>query len=128
MSLFQKKEFESHSKKNLTWKIECDDLTDSDIETFAYIISKSVTFGKVVGIPRGGLRLAKALEKYTSAGCQDILIVDDVLTTGNSMEKMAESLYKETGRDSFGVVIFSRTDVYPNWIHPIFVYQSEFPQ
>ena len=52
----------------------------------AKIISKKIRFSTVYGIPTGGERLAKALEKYTTEN-SCFLIVDDVFTTGNSMEK-----------------------------------------
>ena len=40
MNLFQLGNFVSHAGNELEWKIECDALTDEDIETFAYLISK----------------------------------------------------------------------------------------
>lgn len=107
--------FQSHSKFQLPWKIDCDDLTDNDIEAIAKLIQWKFAFGGVYGIPQGGLRLQKALEKYTTSE-YPLLIVDDVLTTGNSMN---EAKLKLATPNAIGVVIFSR-GICPNWIWSIF--------
>jgi len=117
-TLFQKADFILHSGSKSDFKIECDSLTDDDIETIAYLISKNIKFKDALGVPRGGLRLEKALEKYASdRGCH--LIVDDVLTTGNSMERLKNEAYGESAIGVRGVVIFSR-NICPYWITPIF--------
>ena len=113
MDLFMRKDFTSHSGHLLTWKIECDALTEEEIETLALIISERLQFGDVIGIPSGGLRIASALEPYKTEG--PTLIVDDVLTTGKSMEKV-----KEQYPDAIGVVLFSRTQKLPEWITSVF--------
>ncbi len=72
------------------------------------------------GIPTGGTKLATALVKYTNKDSIYYLIVDDVLTTGTSMEKAAKSI-SDRSRLTRGVVIFSRSEIpIPEWIHPIF--------
>jgi orotate phosphoribosyltransferase len=114
MALFENKPFVSHAGINLSFKIECDALDNDDIETLAEIIGKKFSFGRVYGIPTGGLRLASALERFRSSSGK-VLIVDDVLTTGVSME----ALRREVGADSVGVVIFARGKC-PAWIYPIF--------
>ena len=86
-NLFIKKDFISHSGIDLQWKIDCDALSDEDIETCAWMIAQKCLFGSVIGIPTGGFRLEKALWKYASDDFRKILIVDDVLTTGGSMLK-----------------------------------------
>lgn len=114
MSLFVNDSFISHSGKELPFKIDCDGLSEEDIETIASIIGNRLTFRDVVGVPEGGLRLASALVRYCfSEG--PILIIDDVLTTGASMEEKR----KEVGENSVGVVIFARGWC-PNWVRPIF--------
>jgi hypothetical protein len=114
MSLFVNKEFAGHAGTKLKFKIECDALTDDDIETIASIIARSYTFSKVQGVPRGGLRLAQALEKYRSPDGLT-LIVDDVLTSGMSMEKARKDCEDET----LGIVIFARGPC-PEWVEPVF--------
>jgi hypoxanthine phosphoribosyltransferase len=116
MNLFQKKEIKLHSGGKSFFKIECDALTDDDIETLAYIISRKYTFHNVVGIPNGGVRISNALQKYASRGLGPLLIVDDVLTTGKSMEKAKEMFGNVLSR---GVVLFARGEC-PKWIEPIF--------
>ena len=114
-NLFVNKTFTMHSGDIGHWKIECDALTDGDLDTLAYIISRRLKFNKVIGIPRGGIRIAKALEKYESdkGFC---LIVDDVLTTGSSMEEVKK---QHSDKDVIGVVIFARGKC-PDWIIPLF--------
>jgi orotate phosphoribosyltransferase len=89
------------------FKIDCDALTDQDWETLAEMIRLDVgQFGEVVGIPRGGLKLAAALQKYTTAGPR--LIVDDVLTTGRSIRDFMDR------KDDLGYVVFARGALSPN--------------
>jgi orotate phosphoribosyltransferase len=117
MPLFELKNFIMHSGEVGTWKIECDHLSDEDIETFAKIISSKIQFSTVYGVPTGGERLAKVLEKYAKeGGCS--LIVDDVLTTGSSMIKARKKLGLS---DPVGVVLFSRRQLDPaSWIKAVF--------
>lgn len=105
-----RKSFIMHSGDAADFKIECDNLTDEEIETFAMLISKKFRFGRVAGVPRGGLRIANALRKYCTHGPR--LIVDDVLTTGNSMSARKQD-------SDIGVVLFARGPC-PDWVHPIF--------
>lgn len=115
MSLFVDKQFTSHAGMRLDFKIDCDALTGSDIETLARIVAQKHVFSEVIGVPRGGLRLAAALEQYRmTTGC--LLIVDDVLTTGTSMEEACAQYSRD---DVEGVVIFAR-GLCPTWIKPIF--------
>lgn len=120
-TLFIKQDFIMHSGDVGHWKIECDALTDKDIETLAFIIQQNITSGirRVYGVPRGGMRLAKALEKYKDPNGNVKLIVDDVLTTGNSMEEAKEQL---GWINAVGVVIFAR-NVCPDWIYAVFQMQ-----
>ena len=62
MALFSLSPFTSSAGVTLPFKIECDALTDDDIETLAEMIRQMVgPFSSVEGVPRGGLRLAAAL-------------------------------------------------------------------
>ncbi len=114
MPLFVDQAFIAHAGSRLPFKIECDALTDEDIETLAKIIGGTHLFGKVHGVPQGGMRLAAALQKHCLNYGQT-LIVDDVLTTGTSMEEAR----RQIGGPSQGVVIFARGNC-PSWIKPIF--------
>ena len=111
-ALFQSGAFALHSGELSNWRIDCDALTDADIETLALVVAEGVgDFGTVEGVPKGGLRLAKALEVYAQGG--SLLIVDDVLTTGASMEE------QRAGREAVGAVIFARGEC-PAWVTPLF--------
>ena len=119
-NLFQQGTFKLHSGEVSNLKIECDALTTEDWDTLAKLIAQNMFFTEVIGIERGGLPLAKALEKYIGhrEGSKIVLIADDVLTTGESMEKAKEQV-KGRVRDVFGVVVFARRKC-PEWVYPIF--------
>lgn len=91
MALFNKGQFELASGKISDFKIDCDFLSDESIEAIAYKLSTKYTFGKVFGVPTGGLRLATALEKFCSES-PTILLVEDVVTTGNSLRQYRENI------------------------------------
>ena len=112
MGLFVQQWFTGNSGLELPWKIECDALTDDDIATLAFMLIEVIPpFGEVEGVPRGGLRIADALQQYVTEG--PLLIVDDVLTTGGSMER------QRAGRDAIGAVLFARGWTM-DWVTPLF--------
>ena len=113
--------FISHSGKELEFKIEADALSDRTIETIAKIIKRKKLFSEVYGIPTGGERLAKALEKYAHPE-GGLLIVDDVLTTGDSMEK---AKHKFGRLNTAGAVIIARGPC-PDWIEPVLSLNSYY--
>lgn len=111
MTLFNKGTFTLHSGLISNWKIDCDALVKEDYEALAVMALEILPhFGEVEGVPRGGLEFAKVMSKYITQGPR--LIVDDVLTTGDSMEKLMKS-----GTD-IGLVIFAR-GLCPPWIRAI---------
>lgn len=127
MSLFQRGNFTLHSGEESWFKIDCDFLTDEDLDTLALLVAEDYRVGPffiVEGVPTGGERFARALEKYAlskyaTARNPRVLIVDDVLTTGGSMER------QRAGRDNVqGVVIFAR-GVCPDWVVPLFSMEDE---
>lgn len=122
MALFRLGDFTLHSGDKSFFKIDCDALTDEDWATLARLIYESVPrFKKVIGIPDGGLKLAKALKVYRFPNPENpVLIVDDVLTTGKSMERIRQSV----GDDCIGVVVFARGEC-PSWITPLFRLSNE---
>lgn len=119
-NLFQKfKRVKLSSGQTSDFKIDCDALVSYDIACLAYLISKNIKFSRVVGVPTGGDRLALALTKYITPSVDTLLICDDVLTTGKSMERARQE--QENGEESSvrGIVIFARSK--PNdWINCIF--------
>lgn len=124
MNLFMKGDIVLSSGFTSDFKIECDALTDDDLECLAYLVSKKIGFRRVIGIGRiysGGRRFATTLLKYSDPLQPTILIADDVLTTGKSMQDMRyNALMAGTkSEDIKGVVIFAREKC-PEWINAIF--------
>jgi len=82
-------------------------------------------FSLAVGVPRGGTRLANAINELAYPEGQNsragpVLIVEDVLTTGRSMENVREicgPLTHELG--AIGLVIFARGKC-PDWVTALF--------
>src|SRR5262245_411731 len=112
MALFELGEFILSSGQKSNFKINCDALSFQDWRTLAWLLVKRLPkFGEVEGVPRGGIPLANALKPFRSPS-KTLLIVDDVLTTGNSMEKL------RAGREAIGAVIFARNEP-ARWIIPL---------
>lgn len=131
MSLFQLGDFTLHSGRKSRFKIDCDYLTDSDMQALAAMMAAALPpFKRVEGIPRGGLRLAEALQPYCqpgdavrpSAKVREWLIVDDVWTTGGSLMRIIrEKSAGLTFVDSvIGAVIFARSPMPSLDIHALF--------
>lgn len=114
MSLFNfGGEHKLSSGKRSPFKIDCDFLPHDDLQSLADLALCFLDpFFEVEAIPRGGTRLTNFMVAY----CQEkggLLIVDDVFTTGRSMEK------KRAGREAQGLVIFARAPT-PDWIVALF--------
>ncbi len=126
MPLFRKQNTTLNSGQSSDFKIECDALKDSDIACIAYLISKQLQFSSVVGVPTGGIRLQNALMRYvTEDKSLPVLICDDVLTTGNSMEKKRTELAASSVTNTIGVVIFARGNR-ASWICAVFTMSLSF--
>ena len=113
MNLFVKEDFISHAGNPLTWKIECDALSDDDWACIAHMIVEREMrpFSKVIGIPRGGKKLEEALQPYVSFGIYPVLVVDDVWTTGTSFAEFIEIQTIKQELDEcgwFGWAVFAR--------------------
>ena len=96
MDLFQECDFISHAGLHLKWKIEMDALSDAEWEACATIIMEyqKRPFYEAVGIPRGGVPLGNALDKYSTGNIDHpLLIADDVYTTGTSFKEFKEEYY-----------------------------------
>lgn len=107
--------FASHSGFQLPWKLDLENLRDEDWEAIAEIIAWKFAFCSVYGVPKGGVRLAQALDKHVTPG-YPVLIVDDVLTTGRSMIEAKAALGNPQG--AIGVVVAARGRC-PDWVWPI---------
>lgn len=115
MSLFRLGKFKLHGGQSSDFKIDCDGLTSEDWEALAAQIAGRCSFTKVIGVPRGGLELASYLEQYRKSFTEEILLVDDVLTTGKSMEEAK----KKIAGVVIGYVVFARGPL-PVWVNALF--------
>ena len=114
-------DFKSHSGLDLTWKIEMDALSKPEWFTISQMIMEiTVPFREAVGIPRGGTELGKLLNQYGTGKKEDpICIVDDVLTTGESMNDFKIKRQWRNPTDYIGWVVFARGPV-PHWVNALF--------
>ena len=123
IDLFQKIDFTSHAGLDLTWKIEMDALSHREWECISHMIRElSPPFREAIGIPRGGNVLGKLLNRHGPGKEEDpICIVDDVLTTGMSMDTYREEMDIERWQKScaLGWVVFARVRP-PKWIKALF--------
>ena len=121
MNLFQSVDFISHSGLELKWKIECDALSDPEWFTISQMIMEiSVPFKEAIGIPRGGTKLGSLLNQYGTGKRKDpILLVDDVLTTGESMKQFKTKRSWRYPSDYIGWVVFARNKC-PDWVTTLF--------
>ena len=121
IELFQKIDFKSHSGLDLTWKIEMDALTPNEWECIAHMIMEHTPpFREAVGIPRGGNILGTLMNKHGTGQRQDpICIVDDVLTTGGSMEEFRRKRQWRNPTEYIGWVVFARSKP-PDWVKVLF--------
>ena len=119
--LFHSVDFKSHSGLKLKWKIECDALSDPEWFTISQMIMEiSVPFKEAIGIPRGGTKLGNLLNQYGTGKREDpICIVDDVLTTGESMKEFKTKRTWRNPADYIGWVVFARTKT-PKWVTALF--------
>ena len=121
MNLFQSVDFVSHSGLELKWKIECDALSDPEWFTISQMIMEiSVPFKEAIGIPRGGTKLGSLLNQYGTGKREDpVLLVDDVLTTGESMKQFKTKRSWRYPSDYIGWVVFARNKC-PDWVTALF--------
>jgi hypoxanthine phosphoribosyltransferase len=142
---FLKREtFKGHSGQMLDFKIECDALSEDDWDCLAWIIRKrlmadKVAYNRAIGIPRGGIPFARALNRYANPKANVVLLADDVWTTGGSMRKAHQDLNLQyenpeedfansclpgevlaPGEEIRGVVAFARAKIDP-WVMAAFV-------
>ena len=115
-SLFNYGDFALHSGARSDFKIDCDHLTDDDLAVLAVLAANRFEWSYALGIGTGGSRFACALAAYNTKDERNPrMIVDDVLTTGASMEAKRARIEGEC----FGLVIFARSRP-AQWIYPMF--------
>lgn len=128
LPLFVPGEFRAHSGALLPFKIDCDAFSDEEIGLFADLILKvhPGPFSCVMGVPSGGLRLMEAIRARVRCfdDLEPALIVDDVLTTGASIEYARDVCHMGGIGVVYGAVIFARGPC-PPWVTPIFSLHTE---
>jgi len=129
MSLFEHGDFHLHSGGRSTFKIDCNWLMDEDWCAVASLLRSLLPkYGGVVGIPTGGLQLAKEMHRGVTISelaegkTLPTLLVDDVLTTGASMEEWRAKIKG----DVIGAVVFARGSC-PDWVLALFQMKENKP-
>ena len=120
--LFKSINFKSHSGLNLSWKIECEALSASEWATISKMIMEvTPPFQRALGIPKGGVKLGELLNEHATGNEKDpICIVDDVLTTGESMEYFLSQYGRNRSPfTAIGWVVFARVQT-PDWVQALF--------
>jgi len=121
MGLFNLGDFTLHSGQKSEWIIDCNALTEEDLECLAKMAMERLRpFGQTIGIPRGGIRFMRALREYCSPDSDALLIVDDVYTTGQSLRNMHDHYYTIFPSIQ-GIVIFARNPIKEPWIKAIWM-------
>lgn len=111
--LFQLGNFTFNSGIRSRFKIECDELSNDSIAALACVGAHQVChFGRVLSVPKGksgspidnAKRFADALAIYARHDSTITLLVDDVWTTGGSMESFRAHVMRGPYRWTVGWV------------------------
>ena len=97
--LFVEEDFIGHSGGELHWKIECDAIFPNEWKCLAKMIMEHEMrpFCSALGVPKGGVELGRWLNEYSTGNYDDpYLIVDDVLTTGGSMDDFVNEYFRNS--------------------------------
>lgn len=120
-NLFQLGDFTLASGVKSRIKIECDALTLDDWTALAAMAVEVLPpFSTVKGVPTGGLIFAALLKKYVTPGAGRLLLAEDVVTTGGSIERFSDTFdVAEWSGGIIGVCAFARGPC-PAWVTPLF--------
>ncbi len=116
MMLFIEKNFPDQNGIPPYSNIECDALDSDDWAWAAARTAERFSFRDVYGVPKGGTIFETHLRPHIRPDGDFFLIVNDVLTTGNSMDEAKHATrtrHPELPR--IGVVLFARIRS-PVWI------------
>lgn len=130
MNLFDMGGFVLHSGQSSYWRMNCENLSDDDWHCIAVQLRNMIPlpWGKVLGIPRGGLKLAEKLGEFNMQGVPRILIVDDVMATGTSFrDYINEHKHTFKGSEIIRAVAFSRMRYNSgnNYIYSLWQYMGD---
>ena len=124
VQLFNWGSFSLSSGRHSKLKIDCDALTPADLQTCAKLLREILPpFDYAAGVRFGGYPLAEIMQEFTvilRGQARQMLIVDDVFTTGASLCRERDKLRKLFPQAIFsGAVIVARAPT-PHWITPLF--------
>ncbi len=114
--LIHQGDFTLNSGAKSSWKLIADQFIEDNLAGLVELICiLAGPFSRVEGIPRGGTRLAEALAPYCTIENTGHVILDDVLTTGGSMQRAMSAAMKvgRASRSLRGVVVFARGPLPP---------------
>lgn len=105
------------------WKLNFERFDQPSVWCFAAQIARRAgAFGRVEGVPTGGEELARCLARWIQPTSDVLLIVDDVLTTGESIRQ------QRNGRRATGWVVFDRSAEFgierPGWVRALWRYEA----
>ena len=124
--LFEAGNFVLHSGGRTGVKVVCDNLDWGAVAAFVMEVCDLPPFEIAVGIPKGGLGLAIAMDKYAKPSSEGLLICADVLTTGTSMEQERQKILEISSwrkEEIFGLVAFARGPL-PDWVHALWIHPN----
>lgn len=130
-TLFLYGDFPLTSGGRSKYRIECDALTKTDWDGIAAMIMERMgerRFFRIAGVPRGGIPLQEALQNQGLENGDPnypVLLVDDVYTTGGSMERYKTQHFPKS--PCCGVVLFARNKITQPWIGSLFQLNHYFP-
>lgn len=121
MNFVARGDFVLRSGNKSGYKFECDALTGADWEGVAAAVMEELglpPFQHAVGVPRGGVPLARAMNRHACPGDSSLpfLVCEDVVTTGASMERFREECFKD--EHVVGVAFICRGSC-PDWVRPL---------
>jgi hypothetical protein len=136
MNAIQLGDFVLRSGKKSPYKIECDAFGPDDWHYIAKLAAARVPpFRIVTGVPRGGSPFARALQAYATPGdpTLPVLVADDVVTTGGSMDRWVktliadpQTLWATPATRWEWVAAFGRRP-FPDWVTAVFVVELTPP-
>lgn len=127
MSLFEFGQFTMASGRESRFKIECDAVTPEQWASFASLARPLLpAYGRVIGVPRGGVYWASCFAQWVTPGSRRVLMVDDVWTTGGSMVRcvLDHRTHGLQGDPWHGLVLFARGPV-PSHVTALFTLHPE---
>lgn len=123
MTLFQAGEFVLRGGRNSGYKIECDALTAEDWRGVAALVMEEgllPPFREALGVPTGGVPFADAMSRHATGEPGDpVLICEDVVTTGRSMDRYRNVVASHKDGGVIGICLFARSPC-PDWVTPVF--------